>query len=83
MFVTVEWTRGQYFPYSYQVSVHVVPPQEMMLSGRVSVQLALSYDVSYNVSVVASSLCDQGNATALSILYYGENCHLNSTVILS
>ena len=69
--VTLEWSHENSGTlYSYYVTV--VPSVEIVFIGRVKIQLKVSYDVLYNVSVVASSLCGQRNATTFTILHYGE-----------
>ena len=70
--VILEWTL-EYSGTFYSYHVTVVPSVAILTySGRVRVQLKVSYDVSYNISVVASSLCGQRNVTAFTILHYGE-----------
>ena len=76
--VTLEWAPTNSV-YSYQVTV--VPSPLGVLSSdseTFRVQLKVSYDVLYNVSVV-SSLCDQTGAIIASVsttLHYGKSITL-------
>ena len=67
---TLEWPQGNPL-HSFQVRV-VLPKVEIMFMGKVRVQLNVSYDVMYNVSVVASSPCGQNAAVAFTLLQYDE-----------
>ena len=67
--VTVEWMEESPF-YSYHIIV--VPQVEFMFTGRDTVQLKVSYNTLYNVSVVASSSCGLNNVTNMTELFFSE-----------
>ena len=62
--VTLEWPQGNPL-HSYQVSV--LPQVEITFMGKVRVQLSVSYDVMYNVSIVMSSPCGQNAAMVFTL----------------
>ena len=69
--VILEWTLSNPLGHYQQlllpnVSVNVVPNPEMqiMFIGNMSVQLSLSYNTLYNVSVTQPGICGQPNQTA-------------------
>lgn len=68
--VILEWTQedGVYY------NVSVVPPTASVFTGSTSLHLTVSYNTSYNVSVVATSFCGQNSATTVIVLTqsYGE-----------
>ena len=66
--VTLEWTQENPL-YTYNVSVIPVPI-EITFTGKARAQMKISYNTSYNVTVVASSPCGQGDATNFTELYY-------------
>lgn len=67
--VTLEWTQENPL-YSYNVSV--IPPAEITFTGKARAQMKVSYNTSYNVSVMASSPCGRSDATNFTELYYSE-----------
>ena len=70
--VILEWTQENHTYYSYNVSVTPHPPSTL-ISERMRVQLKVSYDILYNVSVLATPHCTgQGNIEAFVELHYGE-----------
>ena len=64
--VTVEWTQQIGALYN----VRVMPLVPIVFIGNVSSQLTLSYNIEYNLSVVAVTPC--GNATSFIRLNYGK-----------
>ena len=62
----MEWTQQVEAMYD----VRVVPPAPIVFTGNTSCQLTLSYNIEYNLSVVAVTPC--GNAIAFTRLNYGE-----------
>ena len=68
--VTLELTELKML-YSYHINA---TPQLIshMLIGHKMVQLNVSYNVHYNVSVLAASPCGKNNVTTFSEIYYGE-----------
>ena len=68
--VTLELTELNML-YSYHVNAI---PQLIshLFFGRKMVQLNVSYNVHYNVSVLAASPCGKNNVTTFSEIYYGE-----------
>ena len=59
----------------YSINVTVAPPAPVVFIGRTSVQLTLSYDNLYNVSVVATHLCGPvGTVTFIELYYHGKYC---------
>ena len=74
--VILEWTQENNSYYSYNVSVIPYPVSTLNPEGM-RAQLNVSYNVRYNVSVVATPIinCGQGNdntVTASIELHYGE-----------
>ena len=70
--VTLEWTQASSFHF-YNVSVIPSQSVEVMSRGSTRVQLALSYNTQYNVSVVATHICGQTyRVTNLTELYYSK-----------
>jgi hypothetical protein len=70
--VILEWTQDNHTFYSYDVSVtpHAV---STLIPERMRVQLNVSYNNTYNVSVLATPSCGNNITAAASIeLYYGE-----------
>ena len=72
--VLLEWKQENHTFHSYNISItpHVA---STLISERMRVQLKVSYDILYNVSVLATPHCTgQGNnyLAALIELYYGE-----------
>ena len=65
--ITVEWAQLEGVMYIVNVS----PLAPIISTGSTSLQLTISYNTKYNLSVVASTLC-RPNATAFIILNYGE-----------
>ena len=53
--------------YLYKVSV--VPQAEMRFNGSTRIQLTLSYNTPYNVSVVATHLCGQSEMSFIELNY--------------
>ena len=67
--VVLMWTQINWL-YSYNVSV--TPSVEMTFNGGTTVQLILSYNTQYNVSVVATHPCLGRIITKMSVLHYGK-----------
>ena len=67
--VLVEWTHqgGE----SYNVTT--VPMVPMIYTGRTSVQLLVSYNTEYNVSLEAATVCQRVAVSHIQ-LFYGELC---------
>ena len=73
----LEWTQENNSYYSYNVSVTPLDPMSTLNSERTRAQLNVSYNVRYNVIVVATPInCGQGNdniiVTASIEVHYGE-----------
>ena len=61
----------------YSINVTVAPHASIVFIGRMSIQLTLSYDTLYNISVVATHLCGPvGTATLIELYLY---CKFNSS----
>ena len=70
--VTLEWTQISSFHF-YNVSVFPSQSVEVVHDGRTRVQLALSYNTQYHISVVATHLCGQTyRVTNFTELYYSR-----------
>ena len=59
--VSLEWTLENESLYSYSVSIN--PLVAFMLTERTSLQLKVSYDTLYNVSIQSIPRCGQRNLT--------------------
>ena len=70
--IILEWTQENHTYYSYNVSV-TPHPASTVISERMRAQLKVSYNILYNVSVLATPHCtEQGNIEAFVELHYGE-----------
>ena len=71
--VILEWTQENHTSYSYNVSV-TPHPASTLISERMRVELKVSYDLLYNVSVLATPHCTgQGSIVEAFIeLYHGQ-----------
>ncbi len=71
--VILEWTQDNHTSYSYDVSItpHAV---STLIPERMRVQLNVSYNLTYNVSVLATPNCGNNITAAASIelYYYGD-----------
>ena len=67
--VTLEWTQD-----SSSYSVSITPnPASALTTERMRVQLKVSYDILYNVSVQSTPTCGKGSSITVSIeLHHGE-----------
>ena len=73
--VILHWT--QVLIASYKIIVS--PQTALMFSGNASVQLVVSYNTLYNVSVVAS-LCGQTMSNNFELYYDGKACSRELTL---
>ena len=69
--VTLEWTQGNPL-YTYHIDT--VPQIPLMFSGNANVTLKISYNILYNVSILAEHLCGDSNATIFTQLFYYGRC---------
>ena len=71
--VILEWTQENHTSYSYNVSV-TPHPVSTLISDRMRVELKVSYDLLYNVSVLATPHCTGQGSTVevFTGLYYGQ-----------
>ena len=70
--VTPEWIQDSSSFYSYNVSV-TPNPASALTTERMRVQLKVSYDILYDVSVQSTPTCGKGSSITVSIeLHYGE-----------
>ena len=53
----------------YSVNIIVTPETQVNISSSTA-RLAMAYNVTYNVSVVVSHLCEQNSVTIFSEAYY-------------
>ena len=53
----------------YSVNVSVTPETQVNISSSTA-RLAMAYNVTYNVSVVVSHLCEQNSVTIFTEAYY-------------
>jgi hypothetical protein len=69
--VVVEWTRREGVSYN----ITIVPMVPVTYTGSTSVQLIVSYNTEYNVSLEASAVCQRSIASRhIRIpLFYGES----------
>ena len=76
--VVLEWTLSNSPSYYQQlvrnVSVNVFPHLEMITTfiGNMSIQLALSYNTLFNVSVTQPGICGRPNQTVFIELSYSK-----------
>jgi hypothetical protein len=61
----------------YSVNVSVIPETQVNISSSTA-RLTIAYNVTYNVSVMVSHLCEQNSVAVFSEVYY----YLHSTSIL-
>ena len=78
--IILEWTKVD--TVSYCISIY---PQDfatiMWLPGRTSIQVTVSYNIQYNVSVEAT-LCGHHNKTTVFELHYGKYTTPNFALIM-
>ena len=73
--ITLRWTGDRVHYLSHYYHIKVIPPihpTELNFTGRMSIQLKVSYDIKYNVTVVAVPLCGQSNVimtTSTELIY--------------
>ena len=69
----------------HSVNISVAPEIPVNISSSTA-RLAMAYNVTYNVSVMISYLCDQSSETIFSGVYFyprsTSNLHLTSNLIL-
>ena len=66
--VILEWIEEDSIPYSYDIITS--PPLEVTFNGSSTIQLTLSYNTLYNVSVVGTHPCVELSVTSFIELYY-------------
>ena len=66
--VIIEWT--QWKGVSYNITI--VPMVPMIYTGSISVQLTVSYNTKYNVSLEASTVCQSIGSSKIT-LFYGKS----------
>ena len=64
--VTLEWDELNSL---HSVNVSVIPETQVNISSSTA-RLTMAYNVTYNVSIVVSHLCEQNNVTIFSETYY-------------
>ena len=74
--VILEWTEEDSITYSYDIMISTSLPLEETFNGSSKIQLTLSYNIRYNVSVVATHPCGHVSSIVASIeLYYQGKFH--------
>ena len=66
--VIIEWTQQEGVSYN----ITIVPTAPMVYTGSTSVQVIVSYNTEYNVSLEASAVCQSIVSSNIS-LFYGES----------
>ena len=76
--VTLEWTRWNplYLSYYYGYHINVIPPAQTIIGDITSVQMNVSYNVSYNLTIL-SAFCRENLQVFTQLFYYSE-CYLKS-----
>ena len=69
--VTLEWTQENHTQYSYNISINQNVVATALTETK-TFQLEASYDMSYNISIIAIPQCRQRIVTTTVELYYGE-----------
>ena len=66
----------------HSVNVIVTPETQVNISSSTA-RLAMTYNVTYNVNVMVSHLCEQNSVIIFSAVYfYPRSTHLTSNLIL-
>ena len=74
----MEWNEGDYALYTFNISVEP-PAQQILNIGSIQVQLALSYNTVYNVTIIGNHLCGLGRVlTTLELNYTKDYINCNS-----
>ena len=80
--VILEWDKLNYL---HSVNVSVTPETQVNISSSTA-RLTMAYNVTYNVSVVVSHLCNRSSETIFSEVYFyprsTSNLHPASNLIL-
>ena len=66
--IIVEWTQWEGVSYN----ITIVPMVPMIYTGSTSVQLTVSYNTKYNVSLEGSTVCQSIGSSSIT-LFYGKS----------
>ena len=66
--ITLKWTQWKLPRYSYFIDT--IPSAPVTFNGNLSVTIKLSYNIQFNVSILATHLCGESNITIFTQLFH-------------